>query len=169
MKRGLPLTLCCASLLGFGALSGWSQRMPWQAAQEGNQPPQSVAFLYPEQVTIPADKPADVELHFRVANGLHINSHNPRDKYLIRTELIVAEPQGVHFSAVDFPPGTDFALASAPQNRLSVYTGEFALKAHLKATPGDHLVQAWLRYQACDTNSCFPPRKAPVTVDLIAK
>jgi hypothetical protein len=30
-------------------------------------------------------------------------------------------------------------------------------------------VQAALRYQACDANSCYPPKTAPVAVSLIAK
>jgi hypothetical protein len=39
---------------------------------------------------------------------------------------------------------------------------------HLTAQKGDHLVQGALRYQACDNSTCFPPRKAPVAIDVIA-
>jgi hypothetical protein len=39
----------------------------------------------------------------------------------------------------------------------------------VNAQPGEHLIQAQLRYQACDAMSCFPPRKAPVALDVIAK
>jgi hypothetical protein len=52
---------------------------------------------------------------------------------------------------------------------LSVYTGDFVLRAHVKAQAGEHLIQAALRYQACDATSCYPPRKAPVAVDVIAR
>jgi Disulphide bond corrector protein DsbC len=165
--RTLILAAGAALLLGAAA---YSQRMPWQSGdQQNGQRPQSVAYLYPEQITIPAGKPTEVDLHFRVARGLHINSHTPREKSIIKTELIVAEPQGLKVSAVEFPPGSDYALAAAPQDILSVYTGDFTLKAHLTAKRGDHLLQAGLRYQACDTNSCFPPRTAPIAVDVIAK
>jgi Disulphide bond corrector protein DsbC len=165
--RTALLTAVAALLLGASA---HAQRMPWQSGnQQNGQRPQSVAYLYPEQVTIAANKPTEIDLHFRVAQGLHINSHTPREKSFIRTELIVAEPQGIKVSAVDFPPGSDYALAAEPKDILSVYTGDFTLKAHLTAKRGDHLLQAGLRYQACDTNSCFPPRTAPIAVDIIAK
>ncbi len=39
----------------------------------------AVVFLYPEQVTIPAGKPTTIALHFRIAPGLHINSHTPSE------------------------------------------------------------------------------------------
>ena len=47
--------------------------------------------------------------------------------------------------------------------------GELVLRAHINARPGDHLLEGVLRYQACDTNSCYPPRKAPVAIDVIAR
>ncbi len=156
-----------AVLAGAGAAAA---QMPWQKpAARGGEAKPMVVFLYPEQVTVAAGKPQTVELHFRVADGLHINSHTPRVKSLIRTELIVAEVPGLSVEAVDFPPGTDFALAMAPNDKLSVYTGEFVLKAHVKAAAGDHLLEGALRYQACDANECYPPRKASVAVDVIAK
>jgi hypothetical protein len=43
------------------------------------------------------------------------------------------------------------------------------LRAHLTAARGEHLVQAALRYQACDTDSCYPPKSAPVALDIVAK
>jgi DsbC/DsbD-like thiol-disulfide interchange protein len=155
------LALLTASLAG-------AQKLPWENGDTQNEK-QFVKFLYPEQVSIAANKDSVVELHFAVNPGFHINSHTPHEKSFIPTQLIVAEPQGLTVKQVDFPPGTDFALASDPNDKLSVYTGEFVLKAHLKAQPGEHFIQAQLRYQACDAMSCFPPRKAPVAVDVIAK
>jgi Disulphide bond corrector protein DsbC len=160
--------LATATLLLTGALA-LAQKLPWQTNESGEQQPQSVRFLYPEQITLAPGKETEVDLHFRVSDGLHINSHVPRDKSLIPTQLIVAEPSGLKISAVDFPPGTDYAFAATPNDKLSIYTGEFVLHAHITAQPGDHLLQGVLRYQACDTNSCYPPRKAPVAIDVIAK
>ena len=56
-----------------------------------------------------------------------------------------------------------------PKTKLSVYTGEFALQARITATPGDHLVQAKLRYQACDQTQCMPPKTITVPIDVIGK
>lgn len=152
----------------FAAAGLVAQKMPWQSDGDDDQH-QSVRFLYPEQITVAAKKDNDVELHFKINNGMHINSHAPREKSLIPTQLMVIEPPGLKIGPVDFPPGTDYALAAMPNDRLSVYTGEFVVHAHINAQPGEHLLQGVLRYQACDTNSCYPPRKAPVAVDVIAR
>ena len=66
----------------------------------------AVQFLYPDKINIPARQAAQIDLHFRVADGLHINSHAPTDKSLIPARLAVVEVQGLNVTAVDFPPGT---------------------------------------------------------------
>ena len=132
-------------------------------------PGAAVQFLYPEKVTVPARHAAEVDLHFRVADGLHINSHTPLDKFLIPARLVVIESEGLNVTAVDFPPGVDYALRLSPRDKLSVYTGEFVLQAHLTARPGEHLLQGMLRYQACDNNTCMPPHSIPVAVTVIAQ
>ena len=161
--------LGCAYLL-TAVLTSAAQKLPWQTSDSSNaNSNQQVRYLYPQQVTLQAGKSQIVDLHFRIENGLHINSHAPLQKSLIRTQLMVAEPQGVNISAVDFPPGSDYAFPADPSQKLSVYSGEFVLKMHITPQSGDHLVQASLRYQACDMHTCFPPRNAPVVVDVIAK
>ena len=167
MKFVTVLVACLFLLAGAAAAP---QKLPWQSSDTpgGGAGQQLVHFLYPQQVTVPAGVPQTVEMHFRIANGLHINSHTPRQKSLIRTELIVAEPTGVKIATVDFPDGTDFAFPADPSQKLSIYSGEFVLKMHVSAQRGDHLIQGALRYQACDMTTCFPPRNAPVAVDVIA-
>jgi Disulphide bond corrector protein DsbC len=138
-------------------------------ANRGADAPAAVEFLFPEKVNIPARHAAQIDLHFRVANGLHINSHAPLDKFLIPARLAVVEAQGLNVTAVDFPPGTEYALQFSPKEKLSVYTGEFVLHAHLTAQPGEHLLAGALRYQACDSNSCMPPHSIPVSVTVLAQ
>lgn len=151
-------------------MSGATQNLPWQApGSEGGSPQQLVHFLYPQQVTLPAGRPSTIEMHFRINDGFHINSHVPRQKSLIRTELIEAEPTGVNVAAVDFPPGVDYAFPADPSQKLSVYNGEFVLKMHLTAQRGNHLLGGALRYQACDAHTCFPPRNLPVPIDVIGQ
>jgi len=165
------------TVLAFMAGTLWllssssAQKLPWQnsssAASAANQ--QLVHFLYPQQVTFPAGKPQTIDLHFRIAGGLHINSHTPRQKGLIATNLAEVEPSGVKITAVDFPAGSEFAFPADPATKLSIYSGEFVLKMHIVAQAGNHLVQGVLRYQACDNSTCFPPRTVPVPIDVIAK
>ena len=166
MRRLWSLVL--AGFFCAGLQCGLSQKLAWQSEGQPNQK-HLVQFLYPEQVTVPAGKSSVLELHFRVNNGLHINSHTPREKSLIPTQLIVEEPTGVNVASVDFPAGSDYSPAFSPNDKLSVYTGEFVLRAHVTAQRGDHLVQGALRYQACDANQCYPPKTVPVAVSLIAK
>jgi hypothetical protein len=139
------------------------------AAQSNSRRTDSVRFLFPEQISISAKKLSAVELHFRVADGMHINSHAPHSKLLIPTNLVVPEAPGMTVSAVDFPAGADYSFSFSPNEKLSVYAGEFVLKAMILAQPGQHLLQALLRYQACDSNSCYPPKTIPVALSVAAK
>ncbi len=129
----------------------------------------AVEYLFPEQVTVAAGKASDVALHFRIAQGLHINSHTPKDEFLIPTIFSIPDGSGVRLEAASYPAGTDFTLPLDPGNKLSVYTGEFAIQARIVATPGNHLVEAQLRYQACDNNQCMPPKTITVAIDVIGK
>lgn len=156
------LALCAALFLSTGARA---QHMSWQTSKTSA----PVVFLYPLQLSVPAGKPTPISLHFRVAGGLHINSHTPTSKTFIRTELILPADPSAKLSSIDFPAGVQYALPAFPQDKLSVYTGEFAVQAKLTAARGDHMLQAKLRYQACATNSCYPPRTIPVAINVIGK
>jgi hypothetical protein len=129
----------------------------------------AVQYLFPEQVSVPAGKATPVTLHFRVAQGLHINSHTPSDEFLIATDFSIPDGMGVRLGAVTYPPGKIISLAFDPNTKLSVYTGEFDIQARIIATPGNHLVQANLHYQACDQNECMPPKTINVPIDVIGK
>lgn len=130
---------------------------------------EAVQYLYPEQVSLPAGKAAAVALHFRVAQGLHINSHTPSDDYLIPTTFSIPAGAGARLESASYPAGTTMALPADPKTRLNVYTGDFTIQTRLVAEAGNHLVQARLRYQACDQSQCMPPRTIPVAIDVIGK
>ena len=163
------MLLLAVSVVGYGQvikdpplpLPGGAGRQPGQDA--------AVQFLDPEHVTIAARRAGVIDLHFHVADGLHINSHAPLDKALIPARLAVVESPGLKVTAVDFPPGAAYALQVAPHDKLSVYTGDFVLHAHLIAKPGEHLFAAQLRYQACDSNACMPPHSIPVEITVLAQ
>jgi len=131
--------------------------------------PPAVEYLYPEQLTLPAAKPTTVALHFRVAPGLHINSHKPKDEFLIPTAFSIPDSSGVRLESATYPVGADYISPLDPGVKLSVYSGEFIIQARLVATAGDHLLEAKLRYQACDNNACMPPKTIPVAIDVIGK
>ena len=128
-----------------------------------------VQYLFPEQVTLPAGKVSPVTLHFRIAPGMHVNSHTPSDEFLIPTVLSLPEGTGVKLAATNYPPGTNITLPADPKTKLNVYTGDFNIDVRLVASAGDHLVQARLRYQACNDQQCLPPKTITVPVDVIGK
>ena len=129
----------------------------------------AVRYLYPEQVTLPAGKASPVALHFRIAPGLHINSHTPSDEFLIPTVFSIPDGAGVRLESASYPAGTTMALPADPKTKLNVYTGEFAIQTRLVAAAGNHLVQGKLHYQACDRTQCMPPKTITVAVDVIGK
>ena len=129
----------------------------------------AVEYMYPEQVTVTAGKATDVALHFRVAQGLHINSHTPKEEFLIPTSFSIPDGSGVRLETANYPVGKEFSLPADPGNKLIVYTDEFVIQARIVATPGSHLVEAKLHFQACDKEVCLPPKTIPVAIDVIGK
>ena len=105
-----------------------------------------------------------VALRVSVPEGLHTQSNKPRDPNLIPTELTIDAPAGISVEEIVFPPSTDLKQAGQDQP-LAVFEREFAIGVRLTvastAAPGDLVVPAHLRYQACDANLCY----APTTVD----
>jgi hypothetical protein len=162
--------LAPAVVMAFAAFPLAAQA-PFSESRPAAKPP-AVAYLFPEQVSIAADKPSPIDLHFKVAAGLHVNSHTPRSEELIPTTFKLPDTPGIRLTKADFPPGSDFTVAVSPDSpgeKLSVYTGEFVVHAELVAAKGEHLLQATLRYQACSKDTCMPPHSIPVAIDVIAK
>jgi hypothetical protein len=166
------MRLCAVWILGLAAVNalGQSPRIDGLGlpAAHADVPVKNVVqFVFPEQVTVPAGKSTTVALHFRVAPGLHINSHNPKDEFLIPTTFSIPDGAGVKLDGAIYPAGTEMTLPLDPQTKLSVYTGDFVLQTRVTAEPGEHLVEAKLRYQACDNNMCMPPKTIAVAIDVV--
>lgn len=167
--RLLMASVAAAALAFGGGFGSALQKLPWQSAGTSAPNAPMVRFLYPQQVQVQSGKPYTVEMHFRISHGLHINSHTPLQKSLIRTELNAAPPAGIKITTLQFPAGTPYAFPAFPAEKLSVYTGEIVVGMRIVAQRGNHLIQGSLRYQACDMNTCFPPRNVPVAVDVVAR
>lgn len=156
-------------ILACAGLAAQAQFISSAAQNRSALKAEAVQYLFPEQVTVPAGKATPVALHFRIAQGLHINSHTPSDDYLIPTSFSIADGTGVKLEAASYPAGTTIALPLDPKTKLSVYTGDFIIQARIVSTPGNHMVEGKLRYQACDQSQCMPPKTITVAFDVIAK
>src|SRR5262249_8125399 len=97
--------------------------------------------------------------------GLHTQSNKPRDENLIPTELSVTAPPGVTVKEIVWPAPTDLNQIGADKP-LAVFEQTFAIGVQLEVAgsvpTGDLVVPAGLRYQACDSNLCYPPASAVV-------
>ena len=159
--------ICVATGLGCSGMR--AQDSLSESPHTSTHKAEAVEYLYPEQVTVAAGKPAAVSLHFRIQQNLHINAHKPRADYLIPTVFSIPESSGVQLASANYPAGSDYTLPVDPSEKLLVYSGEFTIKASIVASAGDHLVEAKLRYQACDQNACMPPKTITVPIDVVGK
>jgi thiol:disulfide interchange protein len=102
-------------------------------------------------------------LQVSLPEGLHTQSNKPRDPTLIPTVLTIDSPAGVTVDELVFPPAIDFTLLGQDEP-LAVFDREFAIGIAASLAddilPGDLVVPARLRYQACDVNLCYPPATA---------
>src|SRR5579864_7263666 len=120
--------------------------------------------------TVIRGKATDVELRFHIGSGFHINSNKPAADYLLPTTLKLDVPTDIVVGKITYPPGESVSFAFAPDEKLSVYSGEFdlAVKVRPLATvlPGKYQIRGRLKYQACDNAACYPPKQLPVDFEV---
>lgn len=132
-------------------------------------PREFVSVLPMGPAHVVAGRPAVVEVHLRIANGMHVNSHTPSEDYLIPTTITPATAAGVQWGAVEYPAGEMRNFAFSATEKFSVYTGDVTLRLRVTARAGEHATTATLRYQACDNRACYPPKNLPVQLMIVAK
>jgi Disulphide bond corrector protein DsbC len=131
--------------------------------------PKSYVVYAAEQQVIAAGKKSVLELHFRVVDGFHVNSHTPKSELLIPTQIVLQPAAGVKADALEYPAGTSYSFSFDPTEKLDVYSGAFTVKLPVVAEAGAHSIEGTLRYQACDRAACYPPKSLPVEVLFTAK
>jgi hypothetical protein len=156
----MPSTLT-KMILGISLLS------PLLPAQEppGKKIP-SVTMTPPPIAAVTRGKPNTVELRFHVSSGFHVNSNKPTAEYLIPTVLKLDAPTDIVLGRITYPEGQEMSFAFAPDEKLSVYSGEFDLAVMVRplasVLPGDYEFHGQMKYQACDNADCYPPKQLPV-------
>jgi len=107
----------------------------------------------------------EAKIAVSVNPGFHVNSNTPSDAYLIPLKLTWTPGGALEPGAVVYPkPEMEkYAFSDKP---LSVFTGDFNVTAKFKvpatAPFGMGMMVGKIRYQACNNNSCFPPKSAEV-------
>ena len=151
--------------------STWLALSALAAAQDfpGTRKP-SVTLQPPPIATIYRAHPGTVQLEFRISSGFHINSNQPKEEYLKKTELKLDAPTDIAIEKVIYPVGEDRSFPFAPDEKISVYSGDFPVEIVLRplktVIPMKYAVHGWLFYQACDNAACYPPKRLPVSFEI---
>lgn len=150
-------------LLVATAACAWSQDLT------GPKGP-SVSILPTPVTSVTAGAPGKVSLHFRVVRGFHINSNTPRSEFLIPTVLKLDAPTDIVVGKITYPTGQDMSFPFAPDEKLSVFSGDFTVGVVVRplahVIPQKYVFRGRLKYQACDNAACYPPKQLPVQFEI---
>jgi hypothetical protein len=84
--------------------------------------------------------------------------------------VTVTRGQGGAVTKVSYPEGKDMSFPFAPDEKLNVYTGDFAVTMTVRplhtVQPGKYAIHGDLKYQACDNAACYPPKHLPVEFEV---
>jgi len=162
--RAGVLTFAIAACLGSvaGAIA---------ARQESALPKPSAVVkpsAYVSLEPVPRGSDFEVAVVIEIARGFHVNSHTPRDPYLIPTTIKAQPTAGLEISGTKYPKGRDEKFAFSPDKPLDVYTGSVTILLHVASRASAHLganrLPLTLRYQACNDSACLAPVNVPVNV-----
>jgi hypothetical protein len=130
----------------------------------------SVTLLPPGVTTVTGGKQGQARLRFRISPGFHINSNTPKSEFLIPTVLKLDAPTDIVVGKITYPQGEEMSFPFAPNEKLSVYSGEFSVGVLVRplhnVVPSKYMFRGQLRYQACDNAACYPPKKLPVQFEV---
>lgn len=130
----------------------------------------SVTLVPPSITDISKGKSNTVNLEFQISQGFHINSNKPSAEYMIPTVLRLTPPTDLVVGKITYPLGEEMTFPFAPNDKLSVYSGDFTLAVSVRALssvlPGKYEFHGQMRYQACDNAACYPPKQLPVQFEV---
>jgi DsbC/DsbD-like thiol-disulfide interchange protein len=124
----------------------------------------------PDKLNVKRGATAEVRLKAQLQSGFHVNSNAPADEFLIPLKLTWAN-EPLQTEQVTYPTPQFEKYAFSP-NPVSVFSGNFEIATRFKAppnaNPGLGVVTGKLRFQACNSKECLPPRTIDVrfTVEL---
>lgn len=150
--------LVCVGLAALASAQEFPSRKP------------TVTLQPPEIISIARSRSGTIALQFRIGSGFHINSNQPKQEYLKKTELKLDAPTDIVIQKVTYPEGKDTSFPFAPDEKLNVYSGDFAIGVVVRplkgVLPTKYAVHGKLNYQACDNAVCYPPKQLPVSFEV---
>lgn len=136
-------------------------------AQPGGTPPVVTARLVSDAAPLVAGKAFRLAVVAEIVPGFHVNSHTPKEDYLIPTEAAVAPAPGIALKPPVYPKHVERKFAFA-DGLVAVYEGRLVIvfegAVDAAASPGARTLSATLDYQACNDQQCLAPAQATATL-----
>ena len=140
-------------------------------AQTGADP--SAGIVTPRLVAdadrLVAGRPFRLSFVAGIKSGWHINSHKPKEDYLIPTDVAIQPSPGLTLGPTVYPKHIErkFAFSEAP---LFVYEGTttFLVEGRVdeNAASGPRTLTASIDYQPCNDQQCLAPTKLTATLTI---
>ena len=135
--------------------------------------PKSSEIVVPRLVAdadrLVAGKPFRLAVVADIRPGWHVNSHTPREDFLIPTEAKLEGAPGLKLSPVAYPKHVEKKFAFSDE-KLLVYEGRTVFvtpgAVDAAAAPGPRTITAVLSYQPCNDNQCLPPATRTATLAI---
>jgi hypothetical protein len=164
-----PLGASLSTLALHRFVTAYPQRLVWEKPARGAQG-QAAAPAGPVQVTLGAERlrlgesaAATIEVRLHIAQGYHVNAHEPGADFLVALTVRLAGVAGVDAEAM-YPPGTPYAAAYAPQP-LSVHSGLVTVPLRLRRVgpvSGEGRIE--VTFQACTDRACLAPQTVALPI-----
>ncbi len=138
------------------------------ALAQGSSP--AITVLPVETPVVARGHKVPLRISLQVNRGFHVNSNKPNDELLMPTVVHLNPPEGIMIMNIQYPEGEQLALPFMGNDKLSVYSGNFAVNAEVRVPSntalGTYRAHGEVKYQACDNRQCFPPKSVPLEFDV---
>jgi len=119
-----------------------------------------VTVAPPPKLTARRGAEAEAKVRVQLRDGYHVNSNTPSEDYLIPLRLTWSGGP-LEVAGIVYPKPVLEKYSFSPQP-ISVFTGDFDIVTRFRtpanAPGGPAILAGKLRYQACNHNSCLPPK-----------
>jgi hypothetical protein len=138
------------------------------APAETRAPAESLADQAKDAVALTAqwDSPLRLIVRFAIAEGWHVNAHDPGAAGLVGTEIKINPPDLA--ASIGYPAGDTLHAAFATEP-VRVYSGALEVPVEFAAAvPAGTSLRVTVRYQLCSDTSCVPPVQQSIDVSRSA-
>lgn len=139
-----------------------------QAVVEVRKDPVTIKLFAPSLNVNPGAS-IELETHIVIDEKWHLNSNQPKQDYLIPTQITLAETPFAQLGKIAYPEGHIMKVPAFPED-VSIYEGTVKitvpLSIHEKAAKRKVDLVFKVQTQACDDKRCLPPETHRLTVPI---